>query len=148
MHQTVGNVLRTLLHSSPPKTVSNAKDIVDNALATAMHAMRCNVTTALGSPLGALVYARDMFLNVPLVADWTTIARRRVQLVQDNLRKDNLKRRSYDYKVGNKILKKVFKPTRLGERIIQVHTNSNVTVKLNEDWNKRLNIRRIIPFNI
>ena len=74
MHQTVGNVLRTLLHSIPPKNQDNARDIVDDALATAMYAMRCNVTTALGSPPGALVYARDMFLNVPLVADWTTIA--------------------------------------------------------------------------
>ena len=65
-----------------------------------------------------------------------------------------MKRRSYDYKIGEKILRKVFKPTKLGERtmgpykIIQVHTNGNVTIELNEDWNKRINIRRITPFNI
>ena len=146
--------MRTLLHSKPPRSQDDARDVVDEALATAMHAMRCNVTTALGSPPGALVYARDMFLNVPLVADWTTIARRREQLVQENLRKENMKRRSYDYKVGDKVLKKVFKPTKLGKRtlgpykIIQVHTNGNVTVELNEYWNERLNIRRIIPFRM
>ena len=100
--------MRTLLHSKPPKNQDDARDIVDDALVTTMHAMRCNVTTALGSPPGALVYARDMFLNVPLVADWTTIARRREQLVQENLRKENMKRRSYDYKVGDKVLKRVF----------------------------------------
>ena len=116
--------------------------------------MRYNVTTALGSPPGALVYARDMFLNVPLIADWTTIAGRRKQLVQENMLKENMKRRSYDYKIGDKILKKIFKPTKLGKRtigpykIILVHTNGKVTVKLNKYWNERLNIRRIIPFRI
>ena len=65
-----------------------------------------------------------------------------------------MKRRSYDYRVGDKILKKVFKPTKLGKRtlgpykIIQVHTNGNVTVELNEYWNGRLNIQRIIPFRM
>ena len=82
-------------------------DIVNNALPTSMHAMRCNVTTALGSPPGALVYARDVFLNVPLIADWKTIANWHEQLIQENLRKHSLKRWSYEYKVGDKILKTI-----------------------------------------
>ena len=63
-----------------------------------------------------------------------------------------MKHRSYDYKVGDKILKKIFKPTKLGKRtigpykIIQVYTNGNVTVELNKYWYEQLNIRRIIPF--
>ena len=56
---------------------------------------------------GALAYARDMFLNVPLVADWTTISNRRQQLIQENLRKQSLvKHLPYNYKVGDEILKK------------------------------------------
>ena len=45
--------------------MDDARDIVDDALATSMHAMRCNVTTALEESLatGALAHARDMFLN-------------------------------------------------------------------------------------
>jgi hypothetical protein len=39
MHQTVENVSRTLVHGNPPKTMTSTKDIVDDALATAMHAM-------------------------------------------------------------------------------------------------------------
>ena len=105
MDQTVGNVLKTLLHSSRPRNMDAARDIVDDSLATSMHAMRCNVTTALGISPGALAYARDMFLNVPLVVDWTTISNRRQQLIQENLRKQSLKRVSYNYKVGDKILK-------------------------------------------
>ena len=67
MHQTVENVLRILVHSNPPKNMSSAKDIVDDALATAMHAMQTTVVTTLGSAPGALAFSRDMFLNVPLM---------------------------------------------------------------------------------
>ena len=146
MDQTVGNVLETLLHSSRQTNMDNARDIVDNALATSMHAMRCNVTTALGSSPGALAYARDMFLNVPLVADWTTIANRRQQLIQENLRKQNLKRVSYDYKVGDEILKTIGARTLGPYKIVQVHTNGNVTVELNAHLNERLHIQNITPF--
>jgi hypothetical protein len=49
MHQTVENVLRILVHAKPPtpKNMSKAKDIVDDALATAMHTMRTTVATTL-----------------------------------------------------------------------------------------------------
>jgi hypothetical protein len=45
MHQTVENVLRILVHANPPRNMSSAKDIVDDALATAMHAMQTTVAT-------------------------------------------------------------------------------------------------------
>jgi hypothetical protein len=51
---------------------------VDKALAMAMHAMQASVSTTLGSLPGALVFgSRDMFLNIPLIADWHLIAQRR-----------------------------------------------------------------------
>jgi hypothetical protein len=56
MHQTVTNVLRTLVHTNPPRNMTQARDIIDNA-ATAMHAMRTTVTTTLGSTLSALAFA-------------------------------------------------------------------------------------------
>ena len=74
MHQTINNVLRTLVHTNPPRNTTQARDIIDDALATAMHAMQTTVATTLGSALGALAFARDMFLNVPLIADWQAIA--------------------------------------------------------------------------
>jgi hypothetical protein len=39
MHQTVTNVLRTLVHTNPPQNMTQARDIIDDALAIAMHAM-------------------------------------------------------------------------------------------------------------
>jgi hypothetical protein len=74
MHQTVTNVLRTPVHTNPPQNMTQATDIIDNALATAMHAMQTPIATTLGSIPGALAFAQDMFLNVPLIADWRAIA--------------------------------------------------------------------------
>ena len=57
MHQTVTNVLRTLVHTNPPGNMTRARDIIDNALATAMHAMQTTIATTLGSTPGALAFA-------------------------------------------------------------------------------------------
>ena len=63
MHQTVGNVLRTLVHDNPPRGTRQAKDLVNEALSIAQHALRCSVHTTLGSSPGSLVFNRDMFLT-------------------------------------------------------------------------------------
>lgn len=73
MHQAFGNVLRILLNMTPQRNMANAKHIIDDALATAMHAMQTTVTTTLGSCPGSLDFLSDMFLNVPLLADLQAI---------------------------------------------------------------------------
>jgi hypothetical protein len=73
MHQTVGNVLRTLLHGDPLQNIANAAQYVDEALSIAMHAMQAGVHSTLDSSPGNLVFNRDMFLNIPLIADWHAI---------------------------------------------------------------------------
>ncbi len=45
MHQTVTNVLRTLVHTNPPQNMTQAMDIIDDKMATAMHAMQTTVAT-------------------------------------------------------------------------------------------------------
>ena len=97
MHQSVGNILRTLLHGDPPENVSKANEMVDEALSIAQHAMRTSVHTTLGSSPGALVFSRDMFLNVPLSSDWHAITQKREHLVNYRLMRANAQRRTYDY---------------------------------------------------
>ena len=69
MHQSVGNILRTLLHGNPPENVSKAHELIDEALSIAQNAMQTNVHTTLGSSPGVLVFSHDMFLNVLLARD-------------------------------------------------------------------------------
>ena len=93
-----------------------------------------------------------MFLDVPLIADWQVISERRTQVVNETLRRANLKRRSYDYVQGQRVLKKVHKLTKLGERtegpytVSQVHVNGTVSIQLRPSVTERINIRRVIPY--
>jgi hypothetical protein len=152
MHQSVGNILRTMLHGNPPENVTKANELVDDALSTAQHAMRTSVHTTLGSSPGALVFSRDMFLNVPLLADWHAITQKREHLINYRLMRQNAQRRRYDYAINQKVLKKVHDPTKLGIRtsgphiVKQVHVNGTITIQLRPGVTERINIRRIIPF--
>ncbi len=85
MHQTVKNVLSTLVNTNPPQNMTQARDIIDNALATAIHAMQTTIATTLGSTLGVLAFAQDMFLIVLVFADWQAIAHTREYHVNENL---------------------------------------------------------------
>lgn len=152
MHQTVGNVLRTLLHSEPPQNITTAKEFVDEALSIATHAMRAGIHTTLGSSPGSLVFNRDMFLNIPLIADWHAITLKREHLIHENLLRENQKRRRYDYMPQQCVLKKRWKPRKLDERtsgpyrVVQTHVNGTVTIELRPGVSERLNIRRIMPY--
>ena len=64
IHQTVGNVLRTLVHDDPSRSTGDTTALVDTALSIAQHAMHCSVHITLGSSPGSLVFNRDMFLNI------------------------------------------------------------------------------------
>jgi hypothetical protein len=78
MHQTVGNVLRTLLHGQPQQHVTGAraKEFIEEALSITMHAMCAGAHSTLGSSQGSLVFNRDMFLNIPLIAGWHAVTQR------------------------------------------------------------------------
>jgi hypothetical protein len=106
MHQTVGNVLRTLLHGNPLQNIANTEQYVDEALLIAMHVIRAGVRSILGSSPGNLVCNRDMFLNTPLIADWHAITQRRGHLIHEDLMRENQKQRGYDYAPQQMVLKK------------------------------------------
>ena len=110
------NVLCTLMYSKPPHNMTQAQDIVDQALALAMQAMHTTVATTLGSTPGALAFSREMFLNIPLVTGWQAIATCCEHHVNENFCQANRKRRQYDYAPGQQVLKKVRNPTKLGVR--------------------------------
>jgi hypothetical protein len=152
MHQTVGNFLRTLLHSEPSQNITTAKEFVDEALSIAMHAMRAGIHTTLGSSPDSLVFNRDMFLNIPLIANWHAITLKQEHLIHENLLRENQKRRRYDYVPQQHVLKKRWKPCTLDERtrgpyrVVQTHVNGTVTIELRPGVSERLNIQRIMPY--
>jgi hypothetical protein len=64
--------------------MTQARDII-NELATVMHAMQTTIATTVGSSLGSLAFARDMFLKVPLITDWQAIMHACEYQQNDNL---------------------------------------------------------------
>ena len=147
-----GNILHILLHKNLQLNIIHARDVIDQALLQVMHATRTTVMTTLGSTPGLLVFSRNMFLNIPLIANWHTISKHCEQRINDNLRRANKRRRLYDYYPSQNILKKVHNPTKLGVRtsgpypIERVHVNGNLTIKLRPGVTKRINIRQLIPY--
>ncbi len=113
--------------------------------------MGAGVHSTLGSSPSNLVFNRDMFLNIPFIADWYAITQRREHLVHENLMRENQKRRGYDYAHQQMVLKKKWKPKKLGRRtsdpykIVKVHVDGTVTIQLRPGLTERINIRRIIP---
>jgi hypothetical protein len=122
--------------------MTQARDIIDDALATAMHAMQTTATT-LGSTLGALAFARDMFLDVPLIADWQAIACTCEHHVNENLQRANRKQCQFDYALGQQVLKKVHNPTKLGVRTEGPYT---IAILLCEGITEHINIHRFQPY--
>ena len=97
-------------------------------------------------------FNRDMFLNIPLIADWHAVTKRREHLVNENLMRENKKRRRHDYAIDQRVLKKRYKPTKLGPRtsgpyrVTQTHVNGTITIDFRQGVTERINIRRVIPY--
>ena len=152
MHQTVGNVLRILVHTNPPQNMTKARDIIHDAFMTTMHAMHTTVATNLGSALGSLAFAWVMFLNVPLITDWQAIACLCKNHVNEKLWHANQKHFQDDYAPGQQVLKKVHHPTKLGVRtegtytIEHGHINGKLTIILHDRVTKCINMRRVLSY--
>ena len=153
VHLTIGNVLRTLVHTLEPQDLMDANDLIDQCLATAMHATRVAAHTSLNkiSP-GSLVFQRDMFLDIPLIADIMAITSRREMLINNALLRANRKRISYDYAVNDDVLLQATEPAKMNPRwlgpytITQIYTNGTVRIRLSPMVTERVNIRRLKPY--
>ena len=155
MHQTVANLISIFVHTNPPQTPQDAQNIVEDALASASHAYRSTIHTTLGISPGALVFNRDMLLDIPFVADLITLRNKRQLRIDENLRKENNRRRDYDYNIGDRVYELVEIKNPLTSKIrtyaqgpydiLCVHTNGTLTIRRTNQVIDRVNIRRLRP---
>jgi hypothetical protein len=148
-------ILRTFLHAQQPQNQQEANLLIEQALATAMHATRCAAHSSLQQYTpGSLVFRRNMYLDIPLLADILALQHLRQQGIDQRLLKTNAKRRAHEFKVDDQVLKRrentaadKLRPTFTGpHRILQVHTNGTVTIQLTTHVRERVNIRRLQPY--
>ncbi len=61
---------RCVHYSKKKQELASAKEYINEDLSIAMHAMKAAIHSTLGSSPGSLTFNRDMFPNIPLIADW------------------------------------------------------------------------------
>ena len=88
-----------MLHEDKGRSKKLTQDVIDKALATAQRAFRCGIHTTLCSSPGALVFNQDIFLNVPLLADWQMLIEKREHCINETLCQANMRRRQHDYEI-------------------------------------------------
>jgi hypothetical protein len=154
VHRTVGQVIHTLVAVYRPTTKEEALKLMHRALSTAMHACRAASSGALsGLSPGAVIYRRDMHLDIPLIADILTLQNHRQVQIDVRLHRENQRRRRHEYRVGEKVYvhnkngpSDKLKPIFSGPfAILQVHTNNCVTLQRGPLIHERVSIRRIKP---
>ena len=151
-HSTVGDQLRVLQAVNAPDSAKTAYDIVDTALATSQRALRAAIHKSLNVAPGAVVFNRDMLLNVPLLIDLDKLNERRYEIAERNNLIENKRRTYHNYTAGDEIMVAAYQPTKMGARwlgpftIIQVHVNGTVTFQRKPNVTERINIRRIKPY--
>jgi hypothetical protein len=149
LHGVLGNMLRT---SGLDMSDDLSPETVDDFLVNAAWAVRSTYHTVLQATPGAAIFGRDMLFDIPFLADWCEIGKRRQQLVdRDNIRK-NKRRLDFDYKVGQKVTIRKDGVLRKAEDkntgpfvITQVHCNGTIRIQRGS-VSERLNIRRVDPW--
>ena len=132
IHQTVANALQCVMNTKHLTSQQQAKQIMDNALATVMHATRCAVNNIMKTSPGALTFCRDMFVDVPIISDLIAIRNNRQQLIDSNLIRHNQKRYDYHYQLGQRVLVKTYDPVKMQEKlhgsypILELQTNGTI----------------------
>ena len=95
-----------------------------------------------------------MFLNVPFIADLQALQERRQLIINENLRRQNAKRRQYDYTIGDTVYVRTVNPSKLDARglgpypITQVHANGTITIQRAAHVTERLHLRRVYPHRV
>ena len=149
IHGVIKDMIRTTgLDMSPTVT----PDDIANILVDVAWAVRSTYHTVLETSPGAAIFGRDMLFDIPYIADWSDIGKRRQLLVDQKNAKENSNRIDFDYAVGQKVLlKKDGIIRKLEDRydgpftITQVHTNGTVRIQRGT-VNERINIRRLAPY--
>ena len=116
-----------------------------------MHALICAVNHTIQTAPGALVFRRDMLMDVPLIEDMDAIRGRRQQLIDENLIRLNKKRADHNYSVNDRVLLRVADPVKMEDtltgpyRIARVFVNGMIDPELEPTIVRRFSMRKVVP---
>ena len=101
VHQTIGNILHTFKIQD---MVLDDDNPWDGILASTMFALRATVHTTTQYTPAQLVFGRDSILNRRHDVDWEVVKKRKQDLINKGNARENKKRKTHEYKTGDKVL--------------------------------------------
>jgi hypothetical protein len=135
VHQVVGDMLRT-------RNITGIHDLDatfkwKGVLGAVQRAVNSLVHTTTRATPTQLVFGRDALLNVSFEADWQYIKERKQNLILQNNKRENAKRRDHTYSEGDRVMIEADPNRKLdGARFIGPYTvlkvNDNGTVQLSK----------------
>lgn len=152
MHKTIGAMIRIHINETDINNIQEANDLIDTILSSAAYGIRATAHTTMGISPAAIAFGRDMQLNIPIIADLNLLRQRRQAKTDYNFGRENARRTTKDYQVGDRVLIITDRPNKLEERatgpyvIQQVHTNGTVSINRSQGVIERINIRRLKPY--
>jgi hypothetical protein len=149
VHQTIGNIIRTFQIGSIDL---NEEDPWSGVLAATMFATRATYHTTTQATPAQLVFGRDAILNTKFDANWKVIRDRKQHAINQNNQKENSKRISHKYQVGDEVLYRNDYLAKFSQdpydgpyQIVQVNTNGTVRLQMNAVTDT-VNIRLLKPY--
>ena len=115
-------------------------------------AIRSTYHTTLQATPCQLVFGRDMIHNIAFNANWDQIQKRKQDIINKSIKKENKSQIPHEYKVGDQvlletpgILRKLSTPQRGPFPVMQVYNNGTVQIQKGI-VSERVNTRQISPF--
>ena len=133
MHGVLVDMMRT---SGIDMSQTVHSDDIDAFLTNAAWAIRTTHHTVLQLSPSAAIFGWDMLFDIPYIADWNTVGRRRQSTVNRDAERINKKCLDHNYTVGQKVL--ILKDGMLRKAkdrytgpwtITQVHCNGTVRIQ-------------------
>ena len=147
MHKILGDMLTVQLASKHSK-----EDPVKDLLSAAAYALRSTVHGVTQMTPGQLVFRKDMILRTRIEANVELIRQRREAAVQQNNERENRRRSSHRYEVGDRVLilsggldpKLQLNPGPY--RVVGVNRSTGTLSIQRRNYVEPINMRRVRPY--
>ena len=110
------------------------------------------MNASLKASPGALVFNRDMLVDIPLTANLLALQQLRQQGIDTNLIRHNRSRIEHVFRTNDRVWMQEPDPDKLQPRkkgpfeIVQVHSNGTVKLQTTPSTTETVNIRKLTPY--
>ena len=107
-----------------------------------MYTIRAIYYTILQTTPIQLIFGRDTILNIEFYTDWIYIKNRKQKIIKSNNARENTKRITHQYKIGNKVLYKIHSLSKFG--VVQKKGLYNIVAVNNTNGKIKIQISKVI----